>query len=118
MRSRSTRRSGSRSGRRRSPAPLAALGGVGLIMAMVGLYAMMSYGVNRRRFEIGVRLAVGAPRASVLRMIVREGLLLVAIGCGIGLGVAQLAIRAIAPLVTLNQGRFDPLALAAVIVAM
>ena len=97
---------------------LAALAGVGLIMAMVGLYAMVSYGVNRRRFEIGVRLAVGAPRASVLRMIAREGVVVVAIGSAIGLVLAQLAIRAIAPLVTLNQGRFDPLALVVVIVAM
>ncbi|HJZ77800.1 MAG TPA: ABC transporter permease, partial [Vicinamibacterales bacterium] len=97
---------------------LAALGGIGLVMAMVGLYAMVSYGVNRRTFEIGVRLAVGAPRAAVLRMIVREGLVAVAIGCAVGLLGAQLAIRAIAPLLTLNQGRFDPLALGAVVAAM
>ena len=97
---------------------LAALGAIGLVMAMVGLYAMVSYGVNRRTFEIGVRLAVGAPRAAVLRMVVREGVLLVAIGCAIGLAAAQVAIRAIAPLVTLNRGRFDPVALGAVVVMM
>ncbi|HXI31332.1 MAG TPA: FtsX-like permease family protein, partial [Vicinamibacterales bacterium] len=97
---------------------LAALGAIGLVMAMVGLYAMVSYGVNRRTFEIGVRLAVGAPRAAVLRMVVREGVVLVAIGCAIGLAAAQLAIRAIAPLVTLNRGRFDPVALGAVVAMM
>jgi macrolide transport system ATP-binding/permease protein len=85
---------------------------------MVGLYAVVSYGVNRRTFEIGVRLAVGAPRGSVLRMIVREGLFVVAVGCAVGLVAAQLAIRAIAPPVTLNQGRFDLFALAAAVAAM
>jgi putative ABC transport system permease protein len=99
-------------------ATLAALGAIGLTMAMVGLYAVVSYGVNRRTFEIGVRLAVGAPRRSVLQMIVRDGLVVVAIGCAAGLVAAQLAIRAIAPLVTLNQGRFDPLAVGAVVVTM
>jgi predicted permease len=97
---------------------LAALGVVGLAMAMVGLYAVVSYSVNRRKFEIGVRLAMGAPRAHVLRMIVREGLTVVAIGCAIGIGAAQLAVRTLTPIVRLNQGRFDPLALSAVVVAM
>jgi len=97
---------------------LAVLGAVGLAMAMVGLYAVVSYSVNRRKFEIGVRLAMGAPRAQVLRMIVREGLTMVAFGCAIGMGAAQLAVRALTPIVRLNQGRFDPLALSAVVVAM
>src|SRR5262249_31424560 len=52
---------------------LAALRAVAVTMAMVGLYAVGSYGVNRRSFEIGVRLAIGAPRAGGLRMIRREG---------------------------------------------
>jgi len=85
---------------------------------MVGLYAVVSYSVNRRTFEIGVRLALGAPRVRVLQMIIREGLVVVLAGCALGLVAAQLAVRAIAPLVTLNQGRFDPLALAAVVIAL
>jgi putative ABC transport system permease protein len=99
-------------------AALAALGAVGLAMAMIGLYAVVSYSVNRRTFEIGVRLALGARRGQVLRMIVGEGLTVVAIGCAIGIGAAQLAVRAIAPLVSLNHGRVDPLAFTAVVVAI
>jgi len=85
---------------------------------MIGLYAVVSCSVNRRTFEIGVRLAMGAPRGGVLRMIVRDGLAIVAIGSLVGIAAAQLAIRALAPLVTLNHGRFDPLALAGVVVML
>ena len=99
-------------------AALTTLGAIGLALAMVGLYAVVSYSVNRRTFEIGVRLALGAPRVRVLQMIIREGLVVVLAGCALGLVAAQLAVRAIAPLVTLNQGRFDPLALAAVVIAL
>jgi ABC-type antimicrobial peptide transport system permease subunit len=97
---------------------LGALGAIGLAMATVGLYAVINYAVNRRTFEIGVRLALGATRGSVLRMIVREGLVVVGIGCAIGAALALVLIRAISPLVTLNQGQFDPLALGAVVAAM
>ena len=97
---------------------LAALGAIGLTMAMVGLYAVVSYTVNRRTFEIGVRLALGATRGSVLRLIVREGLVVVAIGSAIGAVAAFLIVRALTPLITLNRGRFDPVALGAVVVAM
>src|SRR5439155_16714350 len=97
---------------------LAALGAIGLAMAMVGLYAVINYAVNRRTFEIGVRLALGATRGSVLRMIVREGIIVVGIGCAVGGAIALVLIRAVSPLVTLNQGRFDALALGAVVAAM
>jgi putative ABC transport system permease protein len=92
---------------------LAALGGVGLAMAMVGLYAIINYTVNRRTPEIGVRLALGATRAAVVRMIVLEGLVLTAFGCALGGIFAQLGVRVVSSIITLNQGRFDLLALAA-----
>jgi ABC-type antimicrobial peptide transport system permease subunit len=97
---------------------LGLLGTIGLAMAMIGLYAIINYAVNRRTFEIGVRLALGATRGSVLRMIVREGLIVVAIGCAIGVAMAIVLVRAVSPLVMLNQGRFDPLALGAVVTAI
>jgi ABC-type antimicrobial peptide transport system permease subunit len=65
-----------------------------------------------------VRLALGASRSSVLRMIMREGLVVIGIGCAIGGAIALLLVRAVSPLVTLNQGRFDPLALGVVFAAM
>ena len=92
---------------------LATLGGVGLAMAMVGLYAIITYTVNRRTPEIGVRLALGATRSAVVRLIVVEGLVLTALGCALGGTAAQFAVRVVSSVVTLNQGRFDPLAMGA-----
>ena len=56
-----------------------------LILASVGLYGILSYGVASRRNEIGIRMALGASGRAVLSMIMREGLLLVCVGIAIGL---------------------------------
>ena len=66
-------------------------GTVGLILAVVGLYGVVSFMVRRRTQEIGVRIALGATRARVLRMVVGNGLMLVGAGLGIGLA-ASLAV--------------------------
>jgi putative ABC transport system permease protein len=60
----------------------------GLILAMVGLYGVVAYAVNRRRHEIGIRIALGAQRSDVLKMILRQGLVLALCGLGIGLPIA------------------------------
>jgi predicted permease len=59
-------------------------GGLALVLACIGLYGVMSYTAARRTSEIGVRLALGASRANVLRMVLKESLLLVAIGIALG----------------------------------
>jgi predicted permease len=67
-------------------------------LAVVGVYGVVAYGVTRRTQEIGVRIALGARGADVLRMILREALWLVAIGTAVGLGLALLGGRAAATL--------------------
>jgi predicted permease len=68
-------------------------GGLALIMAGVGLYGVMSYSVSRRVSEIGLRMALGASQRDVLAMVLRETMMLVAIGIAIGLAVALAAGR-------------------------
>jgi len=71
----------------------AALGFVGLLLAAVGLYGMVAYSISQRTDEIGVRLALGADRRNVLRLVVREGMRPVAAGMAIGLLLALGATR-------------------------
>jgi len=63
-------------------------GALALLLAMIGLYGVMSYNVARRRNEIGIRMALGAEQSRVLRMILREVAILIAVGLAIGLGAA------------------------------
>ena len=63
-------------------------GAVGLVLAAVGLYGVTAYGVEQRRSEIGVRMALGADRSSVIAMVLREAFWQVGIGLGIGIPAA------------------------------
>ena len=74
---------------------VAGLGLMGLALAMVGLYGLVAYSVSRRTREIGIRMAIGADRERVVRMILTQGLKLSAAGLVIGLVVGFFACRAI-----------------------
>ncbi len=88
-----------------------ALGALGLFLAAVGLYSVMAYRVNRRRQEIGIRMALGADRQDVVRLVFANGLTLAAIGTGAGLMVSLGATRLMAS-VLYGVKAADPLAFA------
>jgi ABC-type antimicrobial peptide transport system permease subunit len=69
-----------------------------LLLATLGLYGVMSYAVTRRTNEIGIRMALGAKPLDVVRLVMREVLLLVALGIGIGLTAALATTRYVASL--------------------
>ena len=73
-------------------------GALALLLASLGLYGTVSYGISRRVSELGLRMALGADRRTVLLMVMREALVLVAVGLVIGLPMAFMAGRSVAAL--------------------
>jgi ABC-type antimicrobial peptide transport system permease subunit len=87
-------------------------GALALLLAMVGLYGITAYAVARRRAEIGVRIALGARPGSVIRLMLRDLALPLAVGISLGLGVSLAAGRLITSLLYGVQPN-DPAQLAA-----
>jgi ABC-type antimicrobial peptide transport system permease subunit len=65
-----------------------AMGLMGLGLSIVGLYGLVAYAAGRRTREIGIRMAIGATRTTVLRMVVRQGLVLALVGLVVGLAAS------------------------------
>jgi predicted permease len=94
-----------------------ALSFLGLAIAAVGLYGVMSYVVNQRRQEIGIRMAMGAGKGDVLSLVMKRGMLMTALGLALGLGGVLLLAR---PLSSLLYGvrATDPVSYAAIVLLL
>jgi macrolide transport system ATP-binding/permease protein len=96
---------------------LGVFGLLALCLASIGLYGILAYSVNQRRHEIGLRMALGAARLSIFRLIVKQGMSLVVIGILIGLTAALLIGRLLSSMLYgISPG--DPLSLAGAILLL
>ncbi|MGA8145002.1 MAG: ABC transporter permease [Candidatus Acidiferrales bacterium] len=83
-----------------------AMGAVGLLLAVAGLYGLVAYNVSRRTREIGIRIALGAAASDVLRLVMGKGLMLVGVGTAIGLAMG-FALEQLMNSMLFNSGGVD-----------
>lgn len=84
-----------------------ALGSIGLVLSVIGVYGVLSYSVSQRGQEIGIRIALGAHPGSIVAMVLRRGAFLVSIGLVIGIGATLAAARVVGSFLTVSPT--DPL---------
>jgi putative ABC transport system permease protein len=99
---------GSTGSRRFSMVLLGIFSSLAALLAAIGLYGVMSFTVTQRSKELGVRLALGAHSGDVLRLVLRQGMVLVAIGVGLGL-LAALSLTRVLRTMLFNVSTTDPL---------
>jgi putative ABC transport system permease protein len=96
---------------------LSIFGAGGLLLAAIGIYGVMGYSVARRTREIGIRIALGADRADIMKLMVGQGMVLVLIGTGLGL-VLALALTRVVKSLLFDISATDPLTFAAVVLVL
>jgi predicted lysophospholipase L1 biosynthesis ABC-type transport system permease subunit len=92
------------------------MGTLGLILAVVGLYGVLSYVVSQRTMEIGVRMALGAQRGDILRIVYRQGLWIVGIGLAVGMAASLGAAHLVRSMIAVSAT--DPMTYIAVTAAL
>jgi ABC-type antimicrobial peptide transport system permease subunit len=92
---------------------LLVFGLLSLVLAVIGIYGVMSYSVSQRTRELGLRMALGADRGEVLKLVVRQGMTLAAVGVGLGLALA-FAVTRLASRLLIGVGAHDPLVFAGI----
>jgi ABC-type antimicrobial peptide transport system permease subunit len=85
----------------------AALGGLGLILSVVGVYGIISYSVSQRTKEIGIRMALGAQSGSILGLVLRQGVIIVGAGLVLGVLCALASAKLVAKFLVVSGS--DPL---------
>ena len=93
---------------------LASFAAAAILLAAVGLYGAISYTVNVRRREVGLRLALGAMRTQVVGHFVGSGMVIAGVGCAVGLGMAVMFLRILSGMLY-GVSSTDPATLAAVV---
>ena len=88
---------------------LGAVGLLGLTLAAIGLYGVLAYAVSRRIREIGLRIAVGATPGCIVRLVLRQSLMLVAVGVGAGTAMAICLVRPLAAFLIPEVRPTDPM---------
>src|SRR5262249_14302068 len=96
---------------------LSVFAGLGLILALIGVYSVIAYVVSQRTHEIGIRMALGASRSDVLSMVFRMGFRLIGIGLAVGL-LASFAVTRMIAAQLWGISPHDPYTLVAVVIVL
>ena len=91
------------------------LAGLALLMAAIGIYGVMAYSVAQRTNEIGIRIALGAAKSNIFRLVIGQAMSLVAISIGVGLVGAFGATRLLNSLL-FGVGAWDPITFSAIVI--
>ncbi len=97
---------------------LGSMGALGLVLASIGLYGVLAYAVGRRTREIGVRVALGASRGQVLRVVLGDAAALIGIGGAMGIALAVLLTRPLSSFLSEGVTAADPATLVPVVLVL